>query len=128
MQYRVRRPARVDGQDYAPGELIRNPGALHNPRNLISARILEVVEGDGAVSGPALELVAECEQEDEATANTDEVTIVGLEAGEGEQSFEPETFDPLGELSNEEFDRLTPQAKGARTRKARATSESEDES
>jgi hypothetical protein len=127
MQYRVRRPARVDGQDYAPGELIRNPGALHNPRNLISARILEVVEGDGVVSGPALELVAECEQEDEATA-TDEVTIVGLEAGEGEHSSETETFDPLGKLSNEEFDRLTPQAKGARTRKARATSESEEAS
>lgn len=125
MQYRARRATRINGHDYAPGELIRAPGELRNPRNLISARIIEVA-GDEVVDGPALELTPEPEPALEANAATEgseaqeeaEDATPTSEEGASEDATVTAQLDPLGELTDEEFEALSPQAKGARTRKA----------
>ncbi len=64
MQYRALRHARINGHDYAPGELIQDPGAIRNPRTLISARYI-VPADDGAAPEAAepLEPVQQMEEE-----------------------------------------------------------------
>lgn len=101
-QYRVRRHTRIHGRQYAPGDAIRNPERLRNVRTLIAARYIEPFE-------PEPELEPE--------------PVIVVEAND----TEPEPLhDPLGELSNDDYDALTPQAKGARTRRANAAVEAEE--
>ncbi len=66
-QYMAAKVVRINGVDYQPGELVRDPGALRNPGLLLAARIIApAVAGAVPPPGPDVEPEPVLEPEGEA--------------------------------------------------------------